>query len=203
MLVRASPAAEPWERFDLPIGHRRFGTGSIAAFRTYLEGPSRVRSASLAEVCDWLLTCQYESDESLFASVDYWQHPEQFERLKRGDCEDHALWAWRKLVEIGLPAQFVVGRYADSPVDSHGHAWVLCADRAQGALLIESVAKTADRIVRPLAEAAADYVPHFAVTHELRTVVFGGYLGDLQERARGESQSVSARGQRLGGHSTT
>jgi predicted transglutaminase-like cysteine proteinase len=34
------------------------------------------------------------------------EHPGAFERRRRGDCEDFALWAWRKLAEVGVDAEF-------------------------------------------------------------------------------------------------
>jgi Bacterial transglutaminase-like cysteine proteinase BTLCP len=184
LLVRIAPAAEHWERFELPIEHRRFGTGSLVRFQSYLDGPSRVRVGSLEEIRAWLLTCQYESDESLFASADHWQHPEDFERLRRGDCEDHALWTWRKLFEIGVDAEFVVGRFAATPVASDGHAWVTFRDETGVEHLMETVAKDDSRMVRALAEARQEYVPHFSVTHACRTAAFGGYLEDAKARAK-------------------
>lgn len=182
LVVRMTSVSDVWERFDLAIEPARFGSGASGGFQRYLRGPSRVRTTSLADIRDWLLACEYESDESLFASADFWQHPEQFERLRRGDCEDHALWVWRKLSELGIAAEFVVGRHANTPVTSGGHAWVTYTDSSGTPHLIESVAKEAAKMFRPLAEAREEYVPHFAVTHTLRTVAFGGYLYDLKQR---------------------
>ena len=42
----------------------------------------------------WLLGCVYARDRDLFRNPDYWQHPCNFEGLRKGDCEDFALWAW-------------------------------------------------------------------------------------------------------------
>ena len=56
-----------------------------------------------------------------------WQQPCAFEQSRRGDCEDFALWAWRKLVEMGVDAEFYVGRVmcGDDPVSARQHAWVV------------------------------------------------------------------------------
>jgi len=47
--------------------------------------------------------------------------PEEFEKTRRGDCDDFALWAWRQLLGLGYDARFVVGRAGRY---SAGHAWV-------------------------------------------------------------------------------
>src|SRR5690348_3236184 len=46
--------------------------------------------------------CEYVRDP--VHERDFWQHPKTFEQLRKGDCEDHALWAWRKLTELGISA---------------------------------------------------------------------------------------------------
>ena len=191
LLARWAPTAEHWERFDLTIEYRKFGRGSIASFKWYFQGASRVPVNSLDELKAWLIGCSYESDQSLFASADHWQHPSDFERLRRGDCEDHALWAWRKLIELGVDAEFVVGRHASSAVGEHGHAWVLFRDEGGREHLLEAVAKDAASLVRPIEEARHEYVPHFAVTKEYRTVAFGGYLEDTRRRNGAPSPGAS------------
>jgi hypothetical protein len=47
--------------------------------------------------------------------------PEEFERSRKGDCDDFAMYAWRQLLEMGYKARFVGGIVGDSPVK---HAWV-------------------------------------------------------------------------------
>ena len=68
---------------------------------------------SLQEICEWLVGCDYADDEAFFNEPDFWQHPVMFEQTRKGDCEDHALWAWRKLVELGFEAELVRGHYFD------------------------------------------------------------------------------------------
>ena len=46
--------------------------------------------------------------------------PEEFERSRKGDCDDFAIYAWRQLLEMGYSARFVAGKLSDSP---QGHAW--------------------------------------------------------------------------------
>ena len=92
---------DPWARSPAVLPTRAFGRGSVRDFRWYFERESEVPVRSIDEVCDWLLGCAYVSDRELFNESDFWQHPGTFERLRQGDCEDYALWAWRKLVELG------------------------------------------------------------------------------------------------------
>jgi hypothetical protein len=134
---------------------------------------------SLDDIVAWLLTCEYVSDIELFHERDVWQLPGAFERRRRGDCEDFALWAWRKLAEVGIDAEFYVGRVIcdDHPEIDRQHAWVVY--RVNGTeFLFEPAARTRSRMIRPLADAMADYVPHFAVNHRFDTSAFAGCASD-------------------------
>jgi predicted transglutaminase-like cysteine proteinase len=119
------------------------------------------------------------SDLELYHKRDFWQHPSVFEDLKRGDCEDFALWAWRKLTELGIDAELCVGRVIarDRPDINYQHAWVVYrADETE--YLFEPAARTQSTMIRPLAEAKNDYVPHFAVNHRFETNAFVGCAVD-------------------------
>src|SRR6185436_7297823 len=98
------------KRLSLPVPIGAFGPGSRREFAQYFQGESHVRVESIDEIVEWLLNCQYMTDAILFNERDFWQHPNTFEQLRRGDCEDFALWAWRKLADIGIDAEFCVGR---------------------------------------------------------------------------------------------
>ena len=87
-----------------------FGPGSHQPFARYFDGESSVGVTSIDDIVDWLGRCEYVSDAEQFHEQDVWQEPCAFERRRRGDCEDFALWAWRKLAEIGVDAEFFVGR---------------------------------------------------------------------------------------------
>ena len=51
-------------------------------------------------------------------------HPRTFTG-PQGDCK-HALWAWRKLIELGHPAEFFVGQWLEGGGAHHDcHAWVV------------------------------------------------------------------------------
>jgi hypothetical protein len=158
---------------------RAFGPGSRQPFTEYFEGESCVHVRSIDDIVAFLQTCEYVSDIELFHEPDYWQHPGAFEKLRRGDCEDFALWAWRKLAELGIDAEFCVGRVIcdDQPQIDRQHAWVVY--RVNGKeFLFEPAARRLSSMIRPLADAMAGYVPYFAVNHRFETSAFVGWASD-------------------------
>jgi hypothetical protein len=184
---------EPWERLGGGITPQRFGTGSRHDFRWYFEGESAVRVDNIDAVCDWLAECEYVRDPDLFHEPDFWQHPGTFEQLRKGDCEDHALWAWRKLTELGIPAEFYVGRWrTEIDAEPGFHAWVVCKHHGIEYLL-EATEASRDRILRPLDEVRADYFPHFAIDAQFASVAFGGYLLYLKEEHAKRKRKTDAR----------
>src|SRR5260370_30691831 len=87
----------------------------------YVSQPLKVKCESNRDVCKFLSGCIPVSDKEQFGKDDYWQPPEDFERTKKGDCEDFALWTWRQFLALGYDARFIVGRCARY---GDGHAWV-------------------------------------------------------------------------------
>ncbi len=138
-LAASTIAKDPWEKNLIEISFKRvksyFGSGCKNDWPWFFEGSSVVEVSSLKDVFDWLHGCEYIGDQELFNESDFWQHPVTFENLRKGDCEDHAPWAWRKLVEMGVPAEFVVGRMK-SESDSR-HAWVMY-EKGGETLLLEA-----------------------------------------------------------------
>jgi hypothetical protein len=168
-----------WEPVPMRVPASAFGPGSRQPFADYFEGESSVRVQSIDDIVAWLQTCEYVSDIELFQERDFWQHPGAFESRRRGDCEDFALWAWRKLAEVGVDAEFCVGRVVcdDRPEVDRQHAWVIFrVDEA--AYLFEPAARIRSRMIRPLADAMGEYVPHFAVNHRFDTNAFVGCASD-------------------------
>jgi len=87
----------------------------------YVAQPLSVKCSSIREVRLFLKDCTYVSDMKQFHREDYWMPPEDFEKIKKGDCDDFSLWTWRQLMSMGYKARYVVGsagKYGD------GHAWV-------------------------------------------------------------------------------
>jgi len=177
----------------MPVPASAFGPGSQHPFAEYFEGESSVHVESIDDIVAWLRTCEYATDLELFRERDFWQHPWIFEKLKRGDCEDFALWAWRKLADVGVDAEFYVGRVIcdDRPEIDRQHAWVVY--RVNGtAFLFEPAARSLSRMIRPLTDAMGEYVPHFAVNHRFETNAFAGCASDSYRRSPSPGASQSA-----------
>lgn len=74
-------------------------------------------------------------DQKLFGKVDHWQTPEEFLNLKKGDCEDYALFSKRLLELKGIEAYVVSiygrGGYAHTITvyKQNGHYNVINEDR--------------------------------------------------------------------------
>jgi len=175
LAARLAGGESAWERLTIRVPPSVFGPGSQQPFAKYFEGPSSVPVRSIDDIVAWLQTCEYITDVELFHKPDVWQHPGTFETLRRGDCEDFALWAWRKLAEIGIDAELFVGRVIcdDGAELNRQHAWIVY--RVGGTdFLFEPADRTLSRMIRPLADAMGDYVPHFAVNHRFDTAAFVG-----------------------------
>ena len=173
----------PWDRVPMDVPSTAFGPGSRWPFPHYFEGESRVRVTSIDDIVEWLATCEYVSDAEQFHEGDVWQQPCAFEQRQRGDCEDFALWAWRKLAEIGVEAEFYVGRViGGEPAIDRQHAWVVYrADRED--VLFEPAARDRHCMIQPLSSVKDAYVPHFAVDRRFVTSAFVGCILDSRRAA--------------------
>jgi hypothetical protein len=114
-------------RVSQPFLHRS-GPHPTFPMGRYVSQPLTVRCTTLEEVRQFLRTCKCGSDLECFGKREYWQPPEEFERSRKGDCDEFALWTWRQLLSMGYDARFVggkAGRY------SEGHAWVQYAENGR------------------------------------------------------------------------
>jgi hypothetical protein len=187
--VRLIPIDDPWERLSASVPLARFGSGARNDFSWYLEGDTAQSPNSLDEIMSWLSGCEYASDETLFSETDFWQHPRTFEHLRRGDCEDFALWAWRKLLELGYDADLVVGRCVPPMRESSRHAWVVF--RRDGVeYLYEPSRRERATAVRPLTEVRSRYIPEFGVGPDAKRFAFTGYLYFLQHPELGKPDAA-------------
>ena len=100
---------------------KRHGSFWVIPMGSFLTQPLQTVCHDLDEIRGFLSTCRYVSDHEQFGVQDHWAAPEHFEKTRRGDCDDFALWAWRQLVDLGYDAHFVVGRAGRY---RGGHAWV-------------------------------------------------------------------------------
>ncbi len=169
----AAAQRDPWLRFDLEPPLRAFGPGANVEFSHYLGGVSRVTARTPVEIAGWLLLCRYADDPQLLDEADHWLHPTTFEVVRSGDCEDFALWAWRKMAEHTYDAEFVVGvrRLADGSTGRH--AWVTYRHEREE-FLFDGVERSMDRIIRPIEEVRAHYEPQVGVSSGGRRFVFAG-----------------------------
>lgn len=87
----------------------------------YISQPLSMQCKTIKELRNFLIDCKYVSDEDQFNREDYWMPPEEFEKSKKGDCDDFALWTWRQLLDSGYKTRYVVGRAGKY---GEGHAWV-------------------------------------------------------------------------------
>ena len=71
----------------------------------YISQPLSVECKNLEDLRGFLRKCRYVSDEEQFGLADFWMPPEEFERSRKGDCEDFALYAWRQLLSLGYSAR--------------------------------------------------------------------------------------------------
>jgi len=191
--ARLAGRESAWERVPMRVPARLFGPGSEQPFAQYFEGESGVPVESIDDIVAWLQSCEYVTDLEQFNQRDFWQHPRAFEQLRRGDCEDFALWAWRKLAEVGIDAEFCVGRVicASQPEVDRQHAWVVY--RVDGTtFLFEPAARTRSRMIRLLEDAMGEYVPHFAVNHRFDTSAFAGCAADSRRGRLGRRDLASS-----------
>jgi len=99
--------------------HRRNAKlGNTHPWNRYFNKPLNTHPKTLADIETFLLSCKYVSDRKTRSQSDFWEPPDIFERRRTGDCEDHAIWAWRNLDELGYKVRLVLGKC------KRWHAWV-------------------------------------------------------------------------------
>ena len=168
---RAIPIDDSWQKREAMVAKHRFGHGNQHNWQWYFNGRSGVYVSSLKHVCRWLRRCKYTHDATLFQERDFWQHPVTFETTQKGDCEDHAVWAWRKLIELGIPAELVYGKCTYVHPDDSAHVWVVFM-RKERSYVLETTAKARKRMVLPVHKAKHYYSPEVSVDANLKTYVY-------------------------------
>ena len=182
--VRRLARSDPWQRLPYAPPLSAFGPGLQHDFDEYLAGDSRVVAGTPTLVAQWLLECRYAEDALLLDEHDHWQHPCTFEVVRSGDCEDYALWAWRKLVDAAYEAEFVVGMHHRADGFVGRHAWVVFRDGANEYVL-DGVQRSLATMVRDRRAVATEYVPQVGVTSGGRRFVFAGlFQSDWGRRLR-------------------
>lgn len=92
--------------------------GNTFSWKRFFRKPLTETPKTLSDIEAFLTSCTYLSDEETRGCADYWEPPDIFEERKTGDCEDHAIWAWRQLHDMGIRSRLVLG------LCKTGHAWV-------------------------------------------------------------------------------
>ncbi|MDB4913609.1 MAG: transglutaminase family protein cysteine peptidase [Gemmatimonadetes bacterium] len=178
LVARTRAPADSWGRLDHAPPLAQFGPGARHEFSHYLQGTSSVTISSVAEMQEWLLGCEYQTDEALFHEEDFWQHPDTFERMRAGDCEDFALWAWRTLIALNVDVDFVVGLCTSEGRPQFRHAWIVFRDDGLEYVL-EPAATHRDRMIQPLAAVRHQYLPQIGVDRHARRFTYRGSTGGL------------------------
>lgn len=156
-----------YTKWGADISHTQFGKGSKKPFPHYFKGDSQVNVKNVSDICDWLRQCQYVHDHVQFNAEDVWLHPLEFEKRQQGDCEDHALWAWRKLEALYYRTEFVIGHKESLLGQESLHAWVTFEENGRS-YLIETTKKTGN-MVFPLKNTRKEYHPLLSVDQNFLT----------------------------------
>ena len=173
-LLLRTVRSDVWDRHAFQVPIKAYGAGSSREFEWYFQGNSSIPFEGIDGMKDWLLQCDYVPDPVHFSRRDFWQHPVMFEHRRQGDCEDFSLWAWRKLVEAGFQAEFVAGWSIRPGETECGHTWVHL--HCEGTVFVfDGVIREAGVMMRPLRDAAGEYIPQVSVDQGFQRYVYGGY----------------------------
>ena len=118
------------EEFWTGTRRRKAKLGNTHPWNRYFNKSLSTRPQTLADIETFLLKCKYLSDRKTRSQKDFWEPPDIFEKRKTGDCEDHAIWAWRHLHDLGYKTRLVLGT-----CNGGGHAWVLIFRNGRAYLL--------------------------------------------------------------------
>lgn len=116
---------------------------------------------------------QYEYDHLQYSGLkEVWQNSWQAYYYTRGDCEDHSIILADWLIEMGIDARVVLGKYK-----KEGHAWVVFFLKGK-AYLLEATNKKKSRRTGdfPLASMMVNYHPQFQFNQDRFWVNQGSLL---------------------------
>ena len=102
MIAEVIPAAyeADGKKVFRPFGRRR-GLRPTFPLGRYVSQPLTIHCHSIEESRQFLRECKSVSDKELFDKEDDWQPPDDFEKRKKGDCEDFSFWTWRQFMDVG------------------------------------------------------------------------------------------------------
>jgi hypothetical protein len=149
-----------------PDQRRRSHFPSSFPIGRYLSQPLSVECRNLEDLRSFLRKCRYVSDEEQFGLPDFWMPPEEFEKSRKGDCEDFALYAWRQVLSLGYSARFVGGKHGRY---GEGHAWVTFKEDGKTFLLEPQARSNGPRLPRL---STLSYTPDVSVEWDGKKVHF-------------------------------
>jgi len=146
--------------------HRRRGIHPTFPMGRYVSQPLAVRCENVGDIRRFLMSCETVTDEEQFGKRDYWLPPEEFERCKKGDCDDFALWTWRQLLSMGYDARIVFGRAGRYGT---GHAWVMYFEKGK-CFLVEPTFRVVGETMPRLS--TIKYKPSFSVAWDGKSLSY-------------------------------
>ncbi|NIO03072.1 MAG: hypothetical protein GTN74_00230 [Proteobacteria bacterium] len=110
---------------------------SIQQIKTVSYNPSfSIQESKVRHYLKRARRFRFEKEDLLSSGIegDYWQLPEETERVRSGDCEDLAIWLYYHLLDEGFRnIRFTLG-FAGAE-DKAVHAWVTWYDRGKTYIL--------------------------------------------------------------------
>lgn len=170
-----------YERMTMSIPLQRLGAPHARAFVDYLAGPSHVAVESLDDIEAWLRECRYLAAPE--RSDDWTTLTTRFETTRIGNCLDHALWAWRKMREVGYVPELVVGVADPNDRPHDRHAWVSIHD-GDKRWIVEAITKLPGHpMIKPSALDRDIYWPEIGVDSEGTPFGYTGMIRYFRHRA--------------------
>lgn len=166
---------DAYEHMSTSVPRTRHGAPEQRTFADYLAGPSNVAVNTLGDIESFLRGCTYITSPA--RDSDWTKLASHFEMHRCGNCLDHSLWAWRKLRELGHPAEIVVGIVDPGEVPLVRHAWIVFRHEEQRVRL-ETIVKEAELpMVQRIRPQVDEYWPEIGIS---RDGVPFGYAGMLR-----------------------
>jgi hypothetical protein len=163
-----------YEQTRMPVPPARYGAPHKRAFADYLAGPSTVDAQSFESIEEFLRGCTYVDSPS--RANDWTKLTAEFESTRVGNCLDHSLWAWRKMIELGYDAELVIGLSHPNRQAVRRHAWVAFHTETEH-VYIETTEKRPDVIMFRVVEPDVDeYWPEVGVRHDCQRVGYNGMI---------------------------
>jgi hypothetical protein len=182
LLASQHKYSDVWAHRPIKIWFRDDLRGLAKIYHECLRSASSISVTNIEEIQSWLLGCRYVRMPYKEFGHDAWSIA-RFEQYREGDCKAHALWAWRKLIDLGYDARLVegvlepigdVGRNELWGINNANHLWVLF-EHDGVEYILEAAAKKPNTLIRPLRDVSKTYTPYRAVDCNIRFYEFDGY----------------------------